>query len=285
MKLLSLLLIFTVISCASRNSELADWENKRKIKNPESVYFDKTRDRLFVSNVDGGGDKKDKKGHISILSVDGKTISSKWISKLNAPKGMRVRGNYLYVTDIDQVIKIDITDATIVKRYKVKGSLFLNDVVLDKVGNIYVSDTVKNRIYRIKNGRARRWLSGKKVPHPNGLLIKDNTLYVASWGKGMKKDWSVKTKGKLYAVSLRNKKVTEITKEPLGSLDGLEFDNDGNFLVSDWMNGSVYRVSPSGTPTLLFQGPKGLADIGFNPDKNQIIAPLMKSNKVIGVDL
>ncbi len=272
-------------SCATRKTETANWENTKNIKNPESAFYDSARNRIFVSNMDGSNIKKDKKGHISILSEDGKTISSKWVSNLNAPKGMRVKGNYLFVTDIDEVLKIDITDATIVKKYKIKGAKFLNDIDIDKVGNLYVSDTVKSQIWIIKNGKAKKWLSGKKVPHPNGLLIKDDLMYVASWGKGMKKDWSVKEIGKLYSVNLKSKLVAEITKEGLGRLDGIEFDNEGNFIVSDWWTGTVWQVNGSGASTLLFQGPKGLADIGFNPNTNQIIAPLMNSDKVIGVDL
>ena len=37
----------------------------------------------------------------------------------------------------------------IIKRYNAPGSAFLNDVVSDNQGNIYVSDTGTNTIYKL----------------------------------------------------------------------------------------------------------------------------------------
>ena len=43
----------------------------------------------------------------------GKMTEAEWITGLNAPKGMAVLNRKLYVTDIDQLIEIDIKEGKI----------------------------------------------------------------------------------------------------------------------------------------------------------------------------
>jgi len=58
-------------------------------------------------------------------------------------------GNKLYVSDITDLVEIDIASGKIIKRFNGPGSSFLNDVVADNLGNIYVSDTGTNTIYKL----------------------------------------------------------------------------------------------------------------------------------------
>ena len=46
------------------------------------------------------------------------------------------------------LVEIDIDNGKIMKRFNAPGSVFLNDVVSDNQGNIYVSDTITNTIYK-----------------------------------------------------------------------------------------------------------------------------------------
>ena len=55
----------------------------------------------------------------------------------------------LYVADITDLVQIDIDSGKIIKRFNAPGSSFLNDVVADNQGNIYVSDTDTNTIYKL----------------------------------------------------------------------------------------------------------------------------------------
>src|ERR1700690_3241991 len=73
---------------------------------PESVI--KSGDRLFVSNM--GGTKPDpmaldSNGFISELSVDGRVIHQKFQKGiLNAPKGLAVVQDMVYVADVNRVV-------------------------------------------------------------------------------------------------------------------------------------------------------------------------------------
>ena len=128
------------------------WETPDDLKNPESVVYAPKQNVLFVSNIDGKPDQKDQSGFISKVSPsNGSIVELNWITGLNAPKGMAIYDNNssrLYVSDITDLVEIDIGSGKIIKRFNAPGSTFLNDVALDDQGNIYVSDTVTNTIYK-----------------------------------------------------------------------------------------------------------------------------------------
>jgi hypothetical protein len=117
------------------------WESPADLKNPESVAYAPKQDVLFVSNIDGRPDQKDQNGFISKVSpTNGSIIELDWIKGLNAPKGMAVydnsnSGSKLYVSDITDLVEIDIESGKIINRFNAPGSSFLNDVVSDDQGN------------------------------------------------------------------------------------------------------------------------------------------------------
>ena len=157
------------------------WETKG-FHNPESAVYDAKESVLYVSNMDGEALKKDGKGGVSKISTDGKIIDISWVKGMNAPKGVDIFQGNLYVSDIDRLVKINLkTKAT--KSFPIPNAKFLNDVAVDSVGNVYVSDMMDNSIYRVtKQGKVSVWLKDNKLEGPNGLLVIDDTLYVASWG-------------------------------------------------------------------------------------------------------
>jgi hypothetical protein len=60
--------------------------------------------------------EKDGNGYISRLTPDGKMASAKWVTGLNAPKGLRSAGSTLWVSDIDEIVAIDIGSGKITQR-------------------------------------------------------------------------------------------------------------------------------------------------------------------------
>ena len=123
-------------------------------------------------------------------------------------------------------------------------------------------------------------MSGKDLENPNGLFIKNNRLYVAAWGIGMRKDWSTKVPGNLYWIDLKTNQKHYVTKKPLGNLDGLEWSAHHGWLVSDWKAGKVFMVNESGKVKTLVTDLDGAADIGWHPSKELLIVPEMNKNKV-----
>lgn len=261
------------------------WETAADFKTPESVLYDAKRSRLYVSNIDGAPLDKDGKGFISLLGMDGRIDRLEWVTGLNAPKGMAQIGKRLFVADIDELVEIDVDAGKVSKRYAAAGARFLNDVTADAAGNVYVSDMVTNRIYRLHGKRLDVWLESAELQNPNGLDAVGDTLYVASWGV-MRPDFGTDVPGHLKTVSIKTKRIADFAgSAPVGNLDGLAMQADGSALVSDWMAGGLMRVSADGSVHKLDALGPGSADIGFIPGKRLVLVPMMKDGKVVALRL
>jgi sugar lactone lactonase YvrE len=272
------------------------WESTGDLKNPESVIYAPNQNVLFVSNIDGKPDQKDQQGFISKVSPsNGSIIELNWITGLNAPKGMAVsNNNKLYVSDITDLVEIDIENGKIMKRFNAPGSAFLNDVVLDNQGNIFVSDTITNTIYKLytnlENGISSLevWLQNPRLNGPNGLYVENNKNRLISASLG---DFSKPGAG-IELIDLKNKTISSLGKEgttsPFGGLDGIVSDNTGmHYYVTDNPAGKVYAVNADGTGyrTLIDLQTQGSADLGIIPDQSTIIIPLMQENKLVAYKL
>lgn len=273
------------------------WETSTELKTPESVIYEPNENVLFVSNIDGSPDRKDKQGFISKVSpLNGSIIELNWITGLDAPKGMTIINNnsnkLLYVSDITDLLEVDINSGKIINRYNAPGSAFLNDVASDNQGHIYVADTVTNIIYRLDTKSLRNnsnnntslqvWLQSPELNGPNGLYV-DNTnnkLIVVSFGAFNKPGGSIKV------VDLQDRTMSSLGKEgtavPIGGLDGIEADNTGRYYyVTDNTAGKLYVVNSNGTgyETLDLQK-QGAADLGIIMDQDMIIIPMIQDNKL-----
>src|SRR5215212_8793772 len=154
------------------------WETPANLKNPESVAYAPRQNLLFVSNVNGKPDQKDQNGFISKVSPsNGSIINLNWVTGLNAPKGIAISndGSQLYVSDIKDLVEIDVETGKIIGRFDAPGGVFLNDVVSDNQGNIYVADTGANTIYKLDanstSSSLQAWLRSPQLNGPNGLHI------------------------------------------------------------------------------------------------------------------
>lgn len=256
-----------------------------EIQNPESTYYDLDTRTLYVSNVAGSPTAKDHNGWISKVDLKtGKIIKGKWAKGLNAPKGLGVYHGVLWVSDIDQVVAINQKSGKIKQRIKIKGAQFLNDIAIGDNGEVYVSDMFTATIHVIKNGKASVFVKDPENELPNGLLVSNNTLYVAGWGIGMNANFTTKEPGHLLAYDLSTKAKTLVSLKGFGNLDGLESDGNGNgngnFFISDWIAGKVYFVNARGEQTLLLQDKPGTADIGYIQSTKTLIIPGMNESVV-----
>jgi hypothetical protein len=271
------------------------WETRNDLKNPESVAYAPKQDVLFVSNINGIPNQKDQNGFISkVSSSNGSIIELNWVTGLNAPKGVAISNtnDTLYVSDITDLVEINIDNGKIMKRINAPGSAFLNDVVSDNQGNIYVSDTITNTIYMLdgnNNGSSlQAWLQSPQLNGPNGLHVDNgkNRLIVTSLGEMSKPGAGIEV------VDLENKTITTLGKEgtssPFGGLDGIESDTtDTHYYVTDNPAGKLYIVNADGTGygTLIDLHTKGAADLGFIPSQSTIVIPLMQDNKLVAYKL
>ncbi len=252
------------------------WETAG-FKNPESALFDNEAGVVYVSNVNGEPTAKDGNGFVSKVSPNGKIQTLEWVKGLNGPKGLAHAGGKLYVADIDELVEIDLKSGAIAKRYPAAGAKFLNDVAADAAGNIYVSDMATNTIWRLSGGKFEVFVNDAKLESPNGLAVENDTLWVAAWGV-MTNGMETKVPGHLKRVSLIDKTITSHGNgSPLGNLDGLEPLGDGAYLVSDWVAGKVFRITPTGEANLLFELGPGTADLGYDRASATTYIPQMKT--------
>lgn len=279
-------LLALLAACATPRIE--PWSVSEGLNAPESTYLDPGSGLLFVSQVGlrPGGTPIDKDGNgvISKFTREGKVLAANWVTGLNSPKGLRSHGGTLWVSDVDEVVAIDIASGRIVSRTKIDGAKFLNDVATSPDGTVYVSDMLTSKIHRIKDGKPSTFAEGDQLEHPNGLLVEGDSLVVAAWGKP-EANFSTKVPGHLYRLNLANGAKTLITPKPTGNLDGLESDGRGGYVVSDWIAGKVFHIATNGDTRVLKQFEQGVADIAYLPVSRTLIVPHMLENRVQAYDL
>ena len=257
---------------AQEHQLIKKWETDSVLKVPESVLFDSKDNILFVSNIDGKDPwGKDGKGSIGKIGTDGKIIATDWVTGLNAPKGLGLYNNTLFVADLDRVVAIDINKGAIVQTIPIDGAQGLNDITVDKKGIVYVSDSKTKKVHRIENGTATVWV--ENLQGPNGVLSYGGDLYVLD-------------NGGLYKVQ-KDKSLTKIADGMEGGTDGVENVKDKDFIVSCWA-GSIWYVKADGSKEhLLDTRDKNInsADIGYD-NKNRIVyVPTFWKNSVVAYQL
>jgi len=249
------------------------WETQQKLLLPESVLYDEERDILYVSNMNGKPAEKNGQGFISKISLNGKIKVLKWVKGLNAPKGMALFEDKLYVSDIDRLVEIDVERGKVVAHYSAPGAQFLNDVAVDASGNVYVSDMspANSVIYKLSQGSMTVWVRGPGISWPNGLYMEEKRLLVGNSGDGS-----------LKAIMLADKSINTIAKIGSG-IDGLRGDGKGNYFISDWQ-GKTSLVTASGQIIVLIDTTASkinAADLEYIPSKKLLLIPTFFDNRVV----
>ncbi len=263
-------------------NRLAEVWTAEGFKNPESVLYDPARKIFYVSNVNGAPTDKDGAGHISKLTADGSVQEAEWVTGLDAPKGLVMRGDQLFVSDIDRLVAIDVSKGEIIGSWPAEGAKFLNDTAVGDDGRVFVSDMLTNAIYVLDGDSLSLWLRDEALQHPNGLRIEEGQLLIAPWGKDLQEDFSTKVLGHLIAVDLASKKISNIGScVPVGNLDGLEPDGQGNWLVTDWVAGALYRIKADGSFENIVDLNMGSADLEVVDNGGLAVIPMMMDNTVV----
>lgn len=265
-----LLLLFT---CPGEAQNRVSPELIRKVEgfsHPESVVQDKTDGVLYISNI-GEGEPGD--GFISKVTKDGEIVELEWIIGLNDPKGLLVKNGTLYVTDVTEVVEMNIEAGEIIRRIPVKGAVSLNDITIDRQGTLFISDSGASGIYKMdSSGEISQWLKSEELEYSNGLLAVDDKIYVAAWGR--------EKPGNLLKVNRKTKEIQQISSEGIGNLDGIQQTEEGDFYISDWATGTIYRIDEQGNQSEVLTSEKSAGDILFMEKENVLILPMNRQNAV-----
>ena len=206
-------------------------------------------------------------------------VEQRWAVGLDAPKGLILRDDRLFVSDIDRLVAIDTVTGKIAGTWQAAGAKFLNDTAVDAQGRIYVSDMADDAIWVLDGDRFEPFLRDHALSAPNGLFVQDDRLLVAAWG-AMEADWSTKVPGHLLAVDLASKAITSASDgAPIGNLDGLE-PTAPAWLTTDWISGGLIRIDDSGKAERLAPLAPGSADLGILPPQGLVLVPMMKDDKL-----
>ncbi len=245
------------------------WETAAVFKTPESIFWDRETELLYVSNINGRPQAKDGNGSISQLKPDGSIVLNPWITGLNAPKGMGRFGKWLYVTDIDELVQIDIAAGVIVRRFPAPDALFLNDIAVDSDGIVYISDSSLSRLYRFDGESVRQWISDSAlIPGINGLRWTNGRLLAG-------------VRGAIVEIDPKTRQIKNLLPHVTG-IDGLIPLTDNGFLTSDW-TGHVYYLDSAAPAAVLLDltvQNRNAADMEFIPKQNLLVIPTFSANTI-----
>src|SRR5260221_13465632 len=164
---------------------------------PEAVLHDAIADHYLVSNVNGSPLAADDNGFISLVSPEGTIVALRWIDgasdsvTLNAPKGLAVVGDYLYVADLGTIRRFDRETGAPRGGAVIPGATSLTGVVAGEDGSVYFTDSGlrlgprgvehsgTDAVYRFEpEGRLDTLARGEALGGPTGLAVSGDSGWV-----------------------------------------------------------------------------------------------------------
>ena len=275
MKKVNLLFVFLFVFLFSTSAQSlqALWASEAVFRVPESVFYNPKTQQIYVSNINGKPDVKDHNGFISKLDKDGKVVELAWVKHLDAPKGMALKGDNLYISDIHRLVKINVQTGRVIRRYKADSARFLNDVVVDSAGNVYVTDSRLGAIFRLHHGQFTLWKKSSLLTGANGLAIEKGKLMVG-------------VRGYLLCIDPLMQSLTIQVKNK-GGIDGLIPLGNRRYLVSDWA-GKIQIIQQGKAPVVLRNTTRqkiNAADLGYISDEKIVLIPTFYDNRVVAMKL
>lgn len=257
---------------------------------PQAALHDSAQDIYFVSSITGSPTAKGNTGFISRVRPDGAVENLKFIEgghnavTLNAPKGLAVRGDTVWVADIDALRAFDARSGA--PRDSVSlaslGAVFLSDIAIAPTGALYVTDAgirfddVGNvlhpgpdRIFRVGPDRkVTVAVHGDTLGRPRGIAL-DATgkrFIVASFG------------GKSVFAWKPEDKVPSVIAKGAGGFDGVVMAG-ARLFVASW-NDSTVSSYETGQEVKVVTGVANPGDIGYDAKRNRLLIPLLTGSRV-----
>lgn len=248
------------------------WQTDTVFSIPEAVLFDSIQNVVYVANINGKAWAQDGNGFISKIGLDGEIIELKWSEGLDAPKGMGISGQSLFVADCDKIVEIDLSNGDIVNRYPVDvKNPGLNDISVAKGGDVYASGSFSESVFKIESGNIITWKMDSFFQIPNGIRVEDSRLLLLG-----------SESHKLFSIDMFSKQVEELA-DSLGHADGIVHLGGKQYLVSGW-HGELFAVNESGESYLILNTKDEnvmAADIDYVPNADLVIVPTFLDNRVM----
>lgn len=305
---LAVLVAIGVAACSSRGEHYAvrdssvdanqrDTSGAQRIgaidgfRQPESVKYDSAQDVFFVSNMFGEGSVKDGMGYIARFNaadLGGMRIlveSGRNGATLDAPKGLALHGDTLWVADIDVLRAFDRRSGVPLATIDLKPyhAVLLNDIAVGPDGSLHVTDSGiimsdkgvlyprGDKIFVIGPGRSVNIAAeGDSLHLPNGI----------TWDAARSR-WVVVSfdpfRSEVYVP--HGDSARSVLATGTGRFDGIEILPDGRMLVTCWTDSSVHAFSAGRDEKLIGNLPMP-ADLGLDTRRNRIAIPLVNRSRV-----
>ncbi len=262
---MTLLLLLAAIANARPEPEQADiaWIANDGFCEPETV-LPLPDDTLLVSNVCDF--RQAGNGFLTLLNAEGKTLTT--VDGLDAPLGMALAGNRLYVVDSNRLLFFHWPS------YEHRESIDLdtsvaNDVAVTPCGVAYVTDTAKHRVLKVDADGMQAVVTGQaQFQGANGIEWHDGKLYVGG--------------ERLWRVDLASGSIEVIGPEWLSDIDGIEFEADGTLQITP-VAGPLIRYRDETDYQVLGGEGVSSANHGYAPDLGLALIPTGFDNTVIAI--
>lgn len=240
MKYTTILLAILIWGCNSEILEEYIVEEKDFV--PEGIAYSKKKDAFYLTSV-----TKSK-----ILEVDRKTGKQRdFIPEhgfgytpgvgiyVDDEKGLlhAIGGYYMLPDSFSSLFTFDLHTQKLLNKYDVtdEGEHFLNDMIMDKQGNMYLTNSKDSSVYVLRQGSdtLELFYQSSEIDFPNGIAIsEDNSkLYIASIPKGVR------------VLELSTKKLLN-KQDTLGisqGIDGLEFYENNLYGIQNSLGANSFN--------------------------------------------
>jgi hypothetical protein len=191
------------------------WVAQGEFCEPETV-LPLPDDTLLISNVCGF--EQSGSGFLTLLDGDGSVIDWRIVDELDAPLGMALVNEQLYVID-DNRVRVFRWPGYEPLRTIALETAVANDIAVADDDWIYVTDSARGEVVAIGPDLEQSVLTGEsQFPGANGIHINDDDLWVGG--------------GRLWHVDLVFGTVTTVGPRWVGGIDGIEQEVDGTLQVT-----------------------------------------------------
>lgn len=251
-------------SIVLREADIA-WVASGEFCEPETV-LPLPDNTLLVSNVCGFD--QPGTGFLTLLDEDGQILDWRVVSELDAPLGMAIAGDSLFVVDSNRVHVFRWPGYALQETIELDTKV-ANDIAVAADGTLYLTDTAMGRVVVITADRVQSILPVDiEFTMANGIAIDGNHLFVG--GK------------RLWRVNLGNHSVEIIGNQKLSDIDGIEFEADGTLQVTP-VGGPLIRYWSTGRTEILSGEGVSSANHGFAAKLNLALIPTGYDNTVIAI--
>ena len=230
---------------------------------PMGIAFDEQGD-IYICDNQGwsGAPELQFKGRMLRLRIrDNKVVKTTVVADhMEHPNGIRIRGDYMYVTQ------------SMLSKVKDPSGLLVSCVYrfhLDDE-NIHVRNTLEDEniltTFITQNPECQYGADGI-------AFDKDGNLYVGNFGDGAVYKITFNADG-----SVIENAVWAQDPEQLQTTDGMIFDENGNLYIADFSANAIGKVSPDGKVTRIAQSPDS---DGFNGELDEPGEPCIWEGKLV----